>query len=438
MFKEYFNHASQLIYIVSTKGQIIEVNDAVIELTGIEKDKLINEAFWEIPCWIHSKHMQNMILFSIEKSAMTMHETRFAAQFQANNGDIIDLDFILKPIIDEKANIKYFIGMGYNITSLIDAHKSLSDYERQLTSLFKNSNDGFIFNMLEQTINLELCSNAELEKLIIEKHKIMRWNKSFKKIFAYTKTQINENRDFRQLLKIDKTKYKKIINELIARHKCSFEHSFENQKNKDKTCKITLSFIVNENLYYGFSCVVTDITTSKVYEQQLIKYATTDFLTKLNNRRKFFSLASNKISKSQAISLCMCDIDKFKQVNDQYGHDTGDIVLKNFAKLFKKFFNKYAITARFGGEEFALLFYEIDFAYSLRLLNDFRIALQQFPHRSIENDKIYVTVSIGVKQIKEQDTNIDTILNQADIALYNAKETGRNRIVLYNENRMSS
>jgi len=125
------------------------------------------------------------------------------------------------------------------------------------------------------------------------------------------------------------------------------------------------------------------------------------------------------------LSLAVIDIDFFKKINDGYGHQTGDKVLKVVAHFVSKKLREIDFIARFGGEEFVLILPETTTEQSLILLNRIREKLANTPFKT-GDEKITVTVSIGVAQFKEDDTG-ETVFARADEALYQAKESGRNQ-----------
>jgi diguanylate cyclase (GGDEF)-like protein len=176
-------------------------------------------------------------------------------------------------------------------------------------------------------------------------------------------------------------------------------------------------------------CRVNNAIESLEYIETISDMVNTDFLTGAMNRRSFFKEAENYISEArqngEPFAIGMLDIDKFKDINDTYGHDVGDRAIKELVEVVKDNIKGSDIIARFGGEEFCVLLKDIDknsaveFFVKLRL----KIAKNQF---FVGDENISYTVSIGVSFDNEED--IDEIINQADMALYNAKNSGRNRV----------
>ena len=159
------------------------------------------------------------------------------------------------------------------------------------------------------------------------------------------------------------------------------------------------------------------------------KQANTDYLTKLPNRRYFFEEARKSLKKIELDegngALAMLDIDHFKAINDTYGHDIGDEVLKGLSICFSKYFKKYLV-ARLGGEEFAVYFADTDKQEALKRLEGFRYFIET-NSQEFSKAKIKFTLSIGfsIGPVYQ----IDELLKQADLKLYDAKESGRNKVV---------
>jgi len=160
------------------------------------------------------------------------------------------------------------------------------------------------------------------------------------------------------------------------------------------------------------------------YIEQL---SVTDPLTKLYNRLKFNEQLRLEFErfrrKRNVFSIIMFDIDHFKKVNDNYGHDIGDHVLIHMSKLVQGRLRQYDTFSRWGGEEFIVLLPEIDLNDALARAEDLRKVIASY--HFIEDHP--VTSSFGVATVKKQD-NQSSVLKRVDEALYHAKENGRNRV----------
>lgn len=179
----------------------------------------------------------------------------------------------------------------------------------------------------------------------------------------------------------------------------------------------------------------------KLY-RKLKNEATVDFLTGLNNVRQFDisfnSIIEQAINKGESVALLYLDIDYFKKINDTYGHSSGDIVLKKLADILRDTCKPFDIISRNGGEEFSVLL--LDCSASNALIIGERI------RKNVETNEFYisskvsipVTISIGISTYPDTISNIHELLESADVALYKAKKTGRNKVCMYDLNKISN
>ena len=156
------------------------------------------------------------------------------------------------------------------------------------------------------------------------------------------------------------------------------------------------------------------------------KTANADYLTGLPNRRHFFSQIQEHMKRGlKDKTLALMDLDNFKLVNDNYGHDHGDVVLKEFSKILTKHFGDYCIS-RFGGEEFCVFLPNVSLTDSLPLLEAFRQAVSEKKYTR-KGLSLQCTVSIGVTNRYKR--KVESMLGYADENLYKAKTNGRNQLV---------
>ncbi|WP_425475322.1 sensor domain-containing diguanylate cyclase [Psychromonas sp. KJ10-2] len=172
-----------------------------------------------------------------------------------------------------------------------------------------------------------------------------------------------------------------------------------------------------------------DITERIELENRLAYIANTDVLTGISNRRHFFQEAEQYLQTEQAISVMMLDADHFKKVNDVYGHDIGDEVLKSIAITLRAALPEQVVLARLGGEEFVILVANLNDQQALQLSQQICVKMANTAIPVSEDEDIYITLSIGTAQRDFYGEDIDEILKRADIALYQAKETGRNQAI---------
>ena len=192
---------------------------------------------------------------------------------------------------------------------------------------------------------------------------------------------------------------------------------------------------------YGIAFIFLRKITQKLKDAQnaLERYAATDPLTGLNNRRHIFDRARQELARLQrervhdsphsAMSVTLIDLDYFKRVNDAHGHLVGDEVLKETARRIQATTRAYDLVGRLGGEEFVIVHPDADYLQAKGIADRVWEAIRQEPY-VIEGKKIRVAASLGVATLDpsaEQD--ITPALERADRALYDAKEAGRDRVV---------
>lgn len=165
----------------------------------------------------------------------------------------------------------------------------------------------------------------------------------------------------------------------------------------------------------------------------LLPLAHTDGLTGVANRRHFYLLAEQaqrRSARSQTpMAFLILDIDHFKRINDQWGHAAGDAVLKGFVERVASALRDVDLLARLGGEEFAVLLENASEAQALQVAERIREAVG-VSALNIDGQAIPVTVSIGAAVWRGASQTLDELMHQADLALYAAKQSGRNRVCL--------
>lgn len=207
-----------------------------------------------------------------------------------------------------------------------------------------------------------------------------------------------------------------------------------NRKGKSYYYELKVSKLQNKQaVNMGTIVILRDVTERVELLEEVQQLATLDGLTKIYNRRHFYQLAQRVFSQSiryhRPVSILLMDIDHFKIINDSYGHLAGDEVLKCFANICNKSIRESDILARFGGEEFIIMMPETGATNAVKVAERLRDQLAN-TQVSWNQHKINVTVSIGTASLPPGAAPIylDALIDQADQALYHAKQTGRNRV----------
>lgn len=195
-----------------------------------------------------------------------------------------------------------------------------------------------------------------------------------------------------------------------------------------------VQLLVEDGRPVSFQAVAREVTDRKRLEDQLAHLATHDSLTNLFNRAFFEAQLDLKVAHAARYgnsgAVVMIDIDRFKDVNDTFGHGAGDSFLAEFAEFLKTRFRESDVVARLGGDEFAVLLDHVDREGVVRLLADF-VERTRRHSTAIGNSSVSTTASVGAALFPEHGSSRESLLGHADEALYQAKNEGRNRFQLF-------
>ena len=179
------------------------------------------------------------------------------------------------------------------------------------------------------------------------------------------------------------------------------------------------------------TATLRDISERARLIEELSKAAVEDHLTSLTNRRGLEREFEKELHRNKRFNTPIClvvlDVDHFKQINDDYGHITGDKILQNLAKLLKANSRYVDTMARWGGEEFAALLVETDITGAIAWSEKMRKEIEQHPHQ-IDGNDIYITASFGIACLDEKHNSLEQLFALADSRLYQAKANGRNKV----------
>jgi len=198
----------------------------------------------------------------------------------------------------------------------------------------------------------------------------------------------------------------------------------------DPTYRVELSPIRQEIRELGKLVILRDISTQRRLERDLWTAAVHDHLTGVYNRRYAEELGKREIQRSlrhgHTLSLILFDLDSFKEINDQFGHQRGDSVLREVALSCRAVLREEDVLARYGGDEFIVLSLDTSQLGALRLAERLRSA--------IEKQELKITASFGVADLlKDTDDSLEKMIERADQALYHSKKAGCNQVTGWSE-----
>ncbi len=332
------------------------------------------------------------------------------------SGDLKWQLWTLQGIFDSEGNTAEYQCMGEDISDLKKTQAQLMDQRRYLQSIL-DSQDNMI--------------------IVADRNKIYEVNISFLHFFGFYSTDdMMKNYDRIAEMTVEMEGYMKpedaktmwLENVTADMAEGQYRPIAFKQEGSDNLHFFSMTFrplsIETDMFVVEFSDVTALEKRSKEFENR----ANYDPLTRIYNRRRFLELLNRGIENARhlnhPLSIVFFDIDHFKQINDTYGHNTGDEVLKSLTALTSATIRGLDIFARWGGEEFLILIDSTTLAEASQMADHLRKTIKNYEFPDVKN----VTCSFGVTVYHPGET-AEEFINRADSALYQAKETGRNRVV---------
>lgn len=300
-------------------------------------------------------------------------------------------------------------------------------------------------NSLEKKVQERMKEKESLLKLFDESDNVLfKWNndpslsvafvsRSISKLLGYSKSDFETNKIhyISCIYPQDRDKVLQEIDRASLQKETFFAHKPYRVITKNKQIKWILenSVIIRDDNdvithYLGY---LSDITEFKNYQETLEKLSQTDQLTQVKNRL-FIDQTLQKqhyrfVRNGEKCSIILIDIDHFKDVNDTYGHITGDVILIEFAKILSQNLRKSDVIGRWGGEEFLIILPHTEIEKAQQLAQKLKKLIESFHFTKIKHK----TASFGISEFRDG-TSIEQLLENADKALYLSKENGRNQI----------
>lgn len=332
-----------------------------------------------------------------------------------STGKVKTYKIIKKPILDSSANVIGISGISIDITE----KKALEA---------KNKEQKYLLDVILDNVDAYIYMKDE--------NRYFRYvNNRVAKLFGYPAKEIVGKRDIDVISQADADHFwetdklafdsndKVIINEKIK--------AADNKVHHYLSIKVPCHFEDDCKTLIGFSTDVTELYQLKEKFEQL---ANIDELTSLYNRRYFFDNANREFNRAkrhqQALAVISIDVDRFKKINDTYGHPAGDKVLMEIAKLINPTIRSEDIFARIGGEEFSILLPNTSRFESKKAAERLRHLLDNNPISITDDISLSIKISLGVSVLKATDDSFQDLYARSDIALYKAKSMGRNNVYL--------
>lgn len=333
------------------------------------------------------------------------------------NGEVIWLQVSGAPFVDERGVFRGFRGAAMNITDRKRTEEAVKLNERKLRALAESAYDAIVM--------IDARSNVTF------------WNHAAEQLFGYTEAEAL-GKDVNTLIVPEEERGPGVfgLDDGVPLGGGVVRTSHETVGLRKDGSRVPVERSITSFMVGGEWCAVgtiKDIAERKATEAKLRELATTDSLTGLYNRRRFMELAKGEFARSLRyggqLALLMLDIDFFKNVNDSHGHSVGDEVLRALAETAILALRNADVIGRVGGEEFAVLLPETGGESAREVAERLRLSVENAVI-STAAGPLSVTISIGVSTLGPQSKSVEALLKEADDALYKAKQSGRNRVVV--------
>jgi diguanylate cyclase (GGDEF)-like protein/PAS domain S-box-containing protein len=407
-YRELFDNATDFLYSMDASGIFTSVNKSLMNRLGYTSEEIIGA---HISLILSPENLAIAQQMTAKKLAGETTSTQYELEISAKNGDLIPVELSSRLIYKDGKPVGVQ-GTGRDITERVRAEQE----QRLAAMVFQSSNEAM------------MITDAD--------NRIITVNASFTRMTGYAPDEIigkdpkvlssgRQNKDF----------YEQMW------HTLSTTGQWQGELwNKRKDGEIFAEWLSVNTIYNARGWVhrrvalFSDITQKKESDEQIWKHANFDSLTQLPNRRLFRDRLEQEIKKSHRvglpIALMFIDLDHFKEVNDTYGHDHGDILLAECAQRIVDCVREADTVARMGGDEFTVILTEIGEKDSIKRIAQDIIDKLAAPFH-LPGGKANISASIGITLYPQDATDINELLKKADHAMYAAKRLGRNQFACF-------
>lgn len=389
--------------------KVTKVNTSFERMFGWKHQELLHKEVKElIPSNAEEeyKHLKSVLSKGIPVS-------NYETKRQRKNGELIDISVSISPILNEKQEIT-----GYSST-----YQNISN---------KKKTEQFLLGV-EERFRIISSYSRDLIKICDLQSNIIFASPSHKKLIGINYEDLHHKTIYLFIHEDDLDNIKRTINEVFDDKKNhTVEYRIQNDKKEWVWMETNITPTLNEGQVENIILVERNIGERKEQERILKEMAYVDTLTNIGNRRMLTEKMMELISDSSRFGLFIIDCDNFKVVNDEYGHDVGDELLKTIVHRIQSNIREQDLLTRLGGDEFALILQDIvDEKEMENIANDI---LQSFDE-PIQNGAIHLdtTISMGGSIYPTHDFDVRELMKKADRALYLVKDNGKNSYKLYTD-----
>ncbi|MBM7618468.1 diguanylate cyclase (GGDEF)-like protein/PAS domain S-box-containing protein [Bacillus tianshenii] len=407
-YKSLFSYHKNAILMIDSKGLITNVNDACEDLTGYKKELIVGVDFKE---YVNKElRLPNDPI----QQALDGHVTSYEIEFPHLKGNMLYFYVTHVPIIIKGAVTGSYI-IAQDITEKKEMERALKDSEEKFRLITEHSSD--LIKVVDKSGTVSYASPSYRNLLGTD------YEKMIGKYMTYGVHEMDHALLMANLQKLQGTK-----------HPVQMEFRYLDQSNEEIWVEVNATSIAGNGDFDQIVLTGRIISERKQLQEMLTYQAYHDSLTSLPNRRllerSLESAIDDAIKNNGKLALLFMDCDNFKQINDTYGHDLGDMVLVELSKRLSKCVRSEDTVARLGGDEFVILIKHVE---NIEHVNNMAERIQTFLQKPywIEGKQIKATTSIGISIFPENGTTIKQLFRRADQALYQVKNNGRNDYQLF-------
>lgn len=412
------NQLEVFIAYTDCDGTLLFINQPVLKIYNLQSSDIIGLKFWHCPWCYFDKEVDNSsIIRNAFTKALTNKKVTLEIEIQSRWFKLL---FI--PKLSTKKNISHIVIEGFDITTQVRAETLFSASEYKYKTLFSQSAEAYLLQ--DETVFIN-CNKAAAKLLGYD---------TIESILGLQPDDISPIEQENNQTSEEKAQEVRALAIKDGSHRCDW---LLIKKNGDIVpCELTLTYILlgDKNIFHA---ALRDITEQRKQQKQLELLAHYDPLTGLPNRALFINLFEQAIKRSNSyekqIAICFIDLDNFKAVNDNFGHQIGDKLLKVIAKRLIKALRVGDSVSRQGGDEFTFLLCDLIDSKSYKNLIQ-RVLKAISVTYNVDGVIGNISASCGVTLFPEDNSDFDQLMRHADQAMYQAKLAGKNRYHLFDFN----
>ncbi len=411
------DNASIWINVLDPSANVVVWNKAAEQISGYTREEVLgNPEIWE---WLYPDPYYRA---EITQTALDILDwgsevEGFETYIMTKDGKEKVISWNSRRFFDEQGMITGSIAIGQDVTASKQVELALVESERQLATLMANL-PGMAYRCLnDQSWTMKFVSNG------------------CQLLTGYTPSALLNNRDLSYdsiIHRDDRLNVKYEVNQALAEDRSfAIEYRILRKDGQEiwvweQGQKVHVS---GNNYIEG---IIIDISKRKAMEHELQLLATHDILTGLYNRREMERQLKEELIRAQrynrSLSLLWIDVDHFKAINDCFGHQAGDEVLRQLGELLESSIRTMDYAARYGGEELAVVLPEMEQAVVMEMAERLRWLVESKRMKINESSQTNITISVGVATYPVHGTTVEELLEAADQAMYRAKKNGRNQV----------